>query len=139
MKAMINTTIHLVSLITISLWCGNLIGADAAAKTSPRFKARVACFNGKLDSGSSCSGTNFQPDGALHPAGKMTCGLPEQVSEIEWSFVERRGDKDIYRFIRRFRSDSGTSTTNKIVEFSDARVVVFEDKFQAIVIEPPKK
>jgi hypothetical protein len=116
------------------------MAADAPAKTAPRFKARVICFNGKLDSGSSCSGVNFQPDGPLHATGKMSCGFPGQVSEIEWSFIERRGPKDVYRFTRRFPSDTPTpSTTNKTVEFNNSRVVVFEDQFQAVVIEPPKK
>lgn len=98
------------------------------------------CFNGKVDSGSSCSCTTAQPDGTLHPTGKMTCGFPGQVSEIEWSFVERRGTKDVYRFTRRFPSDTAAvSTTRKNVEFSDSRVVVFEDMFQVVVIEPPAK
>jgi len=80
------------------------------------------------------------PDGALHATSKMTCGFPGQVSEIEWSFVERHCNKDVYRFTRRFPSDTGTaSTTTKIVEFSDSRVVVFEDNVQAVLIEPPKK
>jgi len=132
--------ITLLSLATISLACFSLVGADAPAKASPRFKARIVCFNGKLDAGSSCAGTNFQPDGALHAKGKMTCGFPGQVAEIEWSFVERRGTNDVYRFTRRFPSDTAAaSTTSKTVEFSDTRVVVFEDKFQAVVIEPPKK
>lgn len=30
-------------------------------------------------------------------------------------------------------------TTSKEVEFSDGRVVVFEDKFQVVVMEPPTK
>ena len=116
------------------------LGADTPVKSTPRFKARITCFNGKLDSGSSCSGTSFQPDGALHPKGKMTCGYPGKVSEIEWSFVERRGDKDAYRFTRVFPSDTANpSTASKTIEFSDSRVPVFEDKFQVIVIEPPKK
>ena len=132
--------ITLLSLLTVSLTCFHLAAADAPTKASPRFKARVACFNGKLDSGSSCAGTNFQPDGALHAKGKMTCGFPGQVSEVEWSFVERRGTNDVYRFTRRFPSDTAAvSTTSKNVKFSDSRVVVFEDKFQAVVIEPPKK
>ena len=130
----------LLSLIAVPLICLHLVAADAPAKTSPRFKARVACFNGKLDSGSSCSTTTFQPDGALHAKGKMTCGFPGQVSEIEWSFVERRGTNDVYRFTRRFPSDTAAvSTTSKSIEFSNSRVVVFEDKFQAVVMEPPKK
>src|SRR5437879_2378362 len=125
--------ITLLSLVTVSLTCFHLVAADAPTKASPRFKARVACFNGKLDSGSLCAGTNFQPDGALHGKGKITCGFPGQVSEVEWSFVERRGTNDVYRFTRRFPSDTATaSTTTKSVEFSDSRVVVFEDKFQAV-------
>lgn len=132
--------ITLLALIIVPLIFFDLVAADAPTKASPRFKARVVCFNGKLDSGSSCAVTNFQPDGALHAKGNLTCGFPGQVSEIEWSFVERRGTKDVYRFTRRFPADTAAaSTTSKSVEFSDSRVVVFEDKFQAVVIEPPKK
>ena len=132
--------ITLLSLLTFSMTCFQLVGAGAPTKASPRFKARIACFNGKLNSGSSCAGTNFQPDGTLHVKGKMTCGFPGKVSEIEWSFVERRGTNDVYRFTRRFPSDTAAaSTTSKSVEFSESRVVVFEEMFQAVVIEPPKK
>lgn len=109
-------------------------------KNPPRFKARITCFNGKVDSRSSCSTTNFQPDGALHATGKMTCGKPGQVSKIEWSFLERRDDHDVYRFTRRFPSDNAAaSTTTKDIEYRDGRVIVFEDEYQVIVIEPPKR
>ena len=112
----------------------------ANASLAPRFKALITCFNGKLESGSSCSGENFQADGTIHPQGKMTCGHPGKVSEIEWAFVEQRGGKDAYRFTRRFSADrDATSTTTKIVEFSDSRIVVFEDAFQVIVIGPPNE
>jgi hypothetical protein len=132
--------IMLVSVVTVSLIGFRLVAADTPDKESPRFKARVACFNGKVDSGSSCSTTNFQPDGTLHATGKMTCGFSGRVSEIEWSFVERRGTKDVYRFTRRFPSDTAAvSTSIKTVDFSESRVIVFEDKFQVVVIEPPKK
>ena len=130
-----------LSLLSVWFSCFHLIGADAPAKSAPRFKAMVACFNGKVDSGSSCSTTCFQPDGTLQPkGGPLKCGYPGQVSEVEWAFVERRGNKDVYRFTRVFPSDTATaSKSSKTVEFSDSRVVVFEDKFQVIVIEPPKK
>lgn len=132
--------ITLLSLATVSVICFGLIAADAPAKASPRFKACVACFNGKVDFGSSCSVTNFQPDGTLHATGKMTCGFPGQVSEVEWSFVERRGTNDVYRFTRRFSSETpAVSTTSKTVEFSNSRVVMFEDKFQVVVIESSNK
>jgi len=108
-------------------------------KGVPRFKALIVCFNGKVDSGSSCSGANFQPDGTIHAKGKLTCGYPGRVSEIEWAFVEQRGDKDAYQFTRRFPADTAaTTTTTKIIEFSERRVVVFEDEFQAVVIGPPE-
>jgi hypothetical protein len=60
------------------------------------------------------------------------------VSDIEWAFVERRGDKDVYQFTRRFPADGGNpSTTSKVVEYTGNRVIVFKDKWQVIVIEPP--
>ena len=113
----------------------------ALAAASPRFKARITCFNGKVDSGSSCSTTTFQPDGTLHTkGGPLKCGYPGRLSEIEWAFVERRGANDVYRFTRRFPYETAdVSTTRKEVEFSDSRVVVFEDKFQVVVMEPPKE
>jgi len=84
--------------------------------------------------------THFVSIGDFHAKGKITCGFPGQVSEIEWLFVERRNDKDVYRFTRRFPSDTpATSTTHKTVEFSDTRVVVFEDQKQATIIEVLKK
>lgn len=131
----------LLLLLSVWLYCFHLIGADAPVKLTPRFKALVTCFNGKLDSGSSCSVTCFQPDGTLHPkGGPVKCGYPGQVSVVEWVFIERRGGKDVYRFTRVFPSDTATATTtSKSVEFSDSRVIVFEDKFQVIVMEPPKK
>ena len=70
----------------------------------------------------------------------MVCGFPGRVSEVKWSFIERRGTNDVYRFSRRFPSDtSAVDTSSKTVEFSDRRVIIFEDKFQVVVIEPPKK
>lgn len=127
-------------VIAISLTASQLRAADTPAKELPQLKARIVCFNGKIDSGSSCSTTNFQADGALRATGNMTCGFPGRVSALEWSFVERRGAGDVYRFTRRFPSDTAAvSTADKTVEFRDGRVIVFEDEFQVVVIEPPKK
>lgn len=135
-----NAFLIVASVAMISLACLPTTAGDSPAKASPRFKARIAIFNGKVDSRSSCSTTNFQPDGYLHSTGKMTCGYPGRVSEVEWSFMERRKDKDVYRFTRRFPSDTAdVSTKTKDIEFSNSRVVVFEDKSQVVLIEPPKK
>ncbi len=132
-----NISLLFIAMISLTL---DVVAAQAATKLSPRFKARVICFNGKLDSGSSCSVANFQPDGAQHAKGKMTCGFPGKVSVVAWSFVEHRGSNDVYHFTRRFPSDAAAvTTTTKTVEFSNRRVVVFEDSAQAIVIEPVAK
>ena len=130
----------LLSSLLLSLTAIGLMAANPPVKESPRFKTRVVCFNGKVDSGSSCANTGYQPDGALVPKGKMTCGYAGKVSEIEWSFVERRGTNDVYRVTRKFPSDTPrANVTSKLVEFHDSRVIVFEDESQAVVMEPPKK
>ena len=130
----------LLAILTSSLIGGVCLAGDAPLKSPPRYKARVVCFNGKIDSRSSCSATNFQPDGTVHTTGKLSCGHPGKVSEIEWWFVEQHGDKDVYRFTRRFPTDAtAVASSSKTVEFSTSRVTVFEDKFQTITIEPPKK
>jgi hypothetical protein len=130
----------LLSFLVASLVAVQCMAEDAKAKPGPRARAQIACFNGKLDSRASCTTQNYQADGVIWPKGKMKCGFPGQASEIEWSFVERHGDMDVYRFVRRFPLDSTQPTiTSKTIEFSDRRVVVFEDKAQVIVIEPPKK
>jgi hypothetical protein len=116
------------------------LGAAPPGESTPRHKAVVVCFNGKDKSGSSCSTGNFQPDGALHKTGKMTCGYPGKVSQIEWRFLGRREGKDEYRFTRRFPVDGPTTNTmQKVVKFAGDRVKVFEDDAQCIVMEAPGK
>lgn len=116
------------------------LAADSPPKSQPHLKVVVTCFNCKFDSGSYCSATCFQADGTPQRTGKMTCGWPGQVSELEWSFVKTRGTNDVYRFTRRFPSDSPASgATSKLIEFGGNRVTVFEDKHQVIVMEEPKK
>lgn len=133
-------TFALLLLIAAVVFWYYAYPAEVTSEPSPRFKARIVCFNGKLDSDSSCSRTNFQLNGALRAKGGMTCGSPGQFSEIEWSFVQRHHDRDVYLFTRRFPSDTPAAhTTSKTVEFRDHRVVVFEDEAQVIVIEPPQK
>ena len=94
------------------------LGADSPPKSKPHIKAVVTCFNRKLDSGSHCCATWFQPDGTLHRTGKMTCGWSSTASEVEWSFVETRGTNDVYRFTRRFPSDTpAAAATSKLIAF----------------------
>ena len=109
-------------------------------ETGPRIKAVLSCYMGKLNSGSKCTVTFYQPDGKLHQSGKLTCGWSGRISEIEWKFVRRRGDNDVYRITRTFPVDTAeTATTSKDVEFDGKQTTVFEDKFQCIVISGPVK
>jgi hypothetical protein len=111
--------------------------ARSLPKAGPRFKARIVCFNGKINSGSSCATFNFQPDGALQTTNDLTCGFPGHVSKIECAFVEQRGGKDAYRFTRHFPADMAAPNISiKTIEFSYTRTVVFEDEHQVVVIEP---
>ena len=112
----------------------------AVPEVLPRFRARITCFNGALDASSFGSGTSYGADDTPYTAGKITCGVPGQISEITWSFVRRHDNMDVYSFTRRFPVDTASVlTSHKEVEFSTQRVLVFQDAHQAIVIEPPKK
>jgi hypothetical protein len=137
LRAFMKKTSHLLLASLLAVAC---LAADSPPKDKPHLKAVVTCFNGKLGSGSSCSATCFQPDGTLHRTGKMTCGWPGKVSELEWSFVKTRDTNDVYRFTRRFPSDTPAATvTSKLIEFGGSRLTVFEDKHQVIVLEGPRK
>ena len=110
-------------------------------ESGPRHKSVVTCFNSvKDESASFCSGTCYQADGVLFKTGKMTCGWPGKVSEIEWTFLGRQGGEDKYHFTRRFPADSANAaTTQKDVVFAGERVKVFEDQSQRIVVEGTRK
>lgn len=122
-----------------------IVGLCVAADAQPRptYIAVVTCFNGKLDSGSSCSATPNQEsrrDSKWQVSRGLTCGWPGKVSELHWEFVGQKDGADVYRITRRFPSDaSGAVTTTNTVSFIGKRVTVFEDKYQVIVMEPPKK
>ena len=117
-----------------------LVIATAEDSVSPQFRAAIVCYNGKLDSGSSCASNPAPVGQPLAKSGKMTCGFPGRVSEITWSFIERRDGKDVYAFTRRFPIETPeTATATKQIQFSGERLTVFEDKFQVIVIQSPKQ
>lgn len=128
----------LIHFLTALLLYSHGIAADTPANSLPRYPFQVTCFNGKLDKSSSCTVSCPQPESA--EKGGLSCGVPNQVSKLEWSFIERRGDKDVYQISRRFPSDSPTaSTISKNIEFHNSRIIVFEDEFQVIVMDPFKK
>jgi hypothetical protein len=69
----------------------------------------------------------------------MTCGSSGQVSELKWEFLGSEAGADVYQISRRFPADAPrSSTTTKTIRFAGKRLVVFEDEYQVVVIEPPK-
>lgn len=118
-------------------------GTETPALSRPRYVAVVTCFNGKADSGSSCSTTPTQDltaDPKVKVTRGMTCGFPGKVSELQWEYIGQRGAADLYRISRRFPSDTpSVRTTTKTIEFTGKRVTVFEDADQVVVMDLPKK
>jgi hypothetical protein len=134
----IETMKTLLSITALFLVAAPFAGSAADANL-PHLRAEIICHNGKLDTGSSCTSNAPKPGNPPGKNGKMTCGFPGKVSEITWSFVERRDGKDVYDFTRRFPIKSEhTATQTKQVHFAGKRVIVFEDKDQVIVIQSPK-
>ena len=117
--------------------------AETPALSGPRYVAAVTCFNGKLDSGSSCSTKPTQepaPDPKVKVSRGMTCGFAGKVSELQWEYVGQRGAADLYRIARRFPSDTPSArTATNTIAFTGKRVTVFEDADQVVVMETPKK
>ena len=74
---------------------------------------------------------------ALSPTGRIVCGQLGAVSEITWKFIDRRAERDIYAFERRFPFGSrGENTIKRNVEYTGEREVVFYDDLQIISIGP---
>ncbi len=133
----ISATVVLLAAVAV------LFAADGDDKLPPpKFKASVACFNGKADSGSSCRTTMATiEDGLRVVTSTLKCGYKGKVSEITWTYCGQKDGKDVYHFVRKFPSDSDAAkTTELVVNFDGKRHILFEDKAQCILIElPPAK
>ena len=105
----------------------------------PKHKALITCFNGRIDSRSKCSATNFQHDGTIFPTGgPMRCGFPGKVSSISWKLLMTDEGGDHYEFIREFpHGEDEAMTQKKRIRYTGQRIVIFKDGDQVIVIDPP--
>lgn len=108
--------------------------------SAPMLKAEVTCYLDGLDSGTKCTTGATSPEDPRAQNRSLRCGLNEKVTTTKWTFLESRRGKDVYRFSR---SPEGTSTAaatqTKQIEFDGARVIVFEDPSQIVVIQPLKQ
>jgi hypothetical protein len=112
------------------------------AKRTPRIPAAITCFNGKMDSRSSCTVRSIDvPDNTATSKWShgLTCGTDGHTCEIKWELIRSEGGTDFYLFTRRFPADGQVSeTVSREVAFSGSRVVIFEDQYQVIVIDLDK-
>ncbi len=70
----------------------------------------------------------------------LTCGWPGQVSELRWEFLGSDGGADVYQITRRFPADAPHSeTVTKKIKFEGKRIVVLEDQYQVVVLDPAKE
>jgi len=105
----------------------------------PRHKLVVTCFIGEIDSKSNCSTKCFGEDGIPNQSGKMTCGFPGKVAEIEWRFLGYSGDNDVYEFtVVAPRGSPDANTTKSDVKFDGRRTPAFKDSNHVIVLDSPE-
>ncbi len=144
----------LLAAISFAIWHAS-VGAPPAARSAavaapsaapatliaapPAFQAVVTCYNGWVDSGSYTCVGSFRVLSAQSAWGnpiELICGLPNQQSKLTWQFLGTEKGVDLYRFSRVFPvSDAHAQESVRNVSYSGKRVVIYKDKFQAIVLD----
>lgn len=78
--------------------------------------------------------------GDMAETGAATCGHPGLVSKVEWKWIRRESDSDIYRVTRRFPFRSAVvKTDTKEVHYEGTEILLWTDTVQKIGIRPAKK
>ncbi|MCH8986484.1 MAG: hypothetical protein IIB04_07730 [Acidobacteria bacterium] len=85
-------------------------------------------------------------DGGFSTSGRIVCGRHGKVSAVSWNFVGRSEEADIYEIERIFPLEKGSATDQptqvgattetKQVFYKGARLVVFEDQHQRVILYP---
>jgi len=117
--------------------------AQIVTNEPARLKTSITCYEGKIGSGSSSGAVSFAPE-ATYPgtSGRHKSTSPGFEHELEWTFVGRNGNKDVYRFVFTGRTKAGSSgktTVSKEVQFDGKQVIVFEDELHTVVLESPSE
>jgi hypothetical protein len=101
----------------------------------------VRCFHGGVDSGVSASfqsrvSSSLPPNAAVRTSGRFgDAGGP--AAEVEWAFLGRRGDRDVYRVTLRYPVGAPGEEVRVVeVEFGGERVRVIEDGTHTVVLDP---
>ena len=110
---------------------------------TPHFAACVTCYIGEIGSRSNCSTIIAQPNqktAHVEIQHKLSCGHPDEVSDIEWKLIEHKDGKDLYSFKRTFPVNKDESTTTStVVSFDGNQVIIFQDEYQVIVMDSPER
>lgn len=129
-------TLRLFLFMCLILVCS---AAEPAPQTKPLFSAEVTCFLGQIGSRSKCTARSTLPgpNSKSRWSSAMTCGSGGRVSEIHWEFLGSEDGADVYEVARRFQTDAQKSeTVTKKIRFSGKRLIIFEDSYQVVVIDP---
>ena len=125
------------------VFSGLVFGANGQMVTNQpaRFKTKVICYEGKMDSGDSSTGVNPSPEFTFPGTeNKHEVTSPGRESELVWSFVGRNKNKDVYRFTftRMTKAgDSSKTTTSKECLFDGSQIIVFSDDLHTVVMKSP--
>lgn len=121
---------------------GLVFGANGQIATNQpaRFKTKVICYEGKIDSGDSSATVSPSPELTLPGTVTNTDVItsPGRESELTWTFVGQNKDKDVYHFsfTRMTRAgDSSRTTSSKECSFDGRQIIVFSDNLHTVVME----
>ena len=133
MKASAISIVLLVSIVGVS--------AQLVTNQPARLKFKLVSFEGKIGSGASNSTICPTPE-ALLPGngGGDTVTTPGRESDLQWKFVGRDRDRDVYDFTFTRATKTGSTektTTSKQVQFDGKQAVVFQDDLHTVVMESP--
>src|SRR6476661_3405699 len=108
--------------------------AQSITKEPARLKNKVTQYEGKIGSHDSVTAINAAADDHPGTAGSHVSTTRGKESELHWTYLGRKGDKDVYSFTFTRMTKAGspqTTTDTKQVEFEGKRIIVFEDALHA--------
>ena len=133
-------TILLSLVLFVLTFCAS---AQNSTNQPARLKFKVAWFAGKMNSGTSGSDVCPSPESIL-PGARWSNNrtTPGREHDLNWMFIGRNRDKDVYRFTFTRMTKVGSSdrtTSSKEVQFAGKQIIVFEDALHCVVMESPSE
>jgi hypothetical protein len=131
------------AILTLLFLLGFVFSGVAQIETNAtaRLKTKVVCYEGKIKGGSFTTAVNPSPENTSPGSENKDTGTsPGHEYELDWKFIGRTGNKDLYHFTFTRMTKAGISdktSTSKEVSFDGKRVTVFEDDLHTVILESP--